>query len=132
MKSAAFTNWKTLLYNKAVSFPYCNIYLPLNRDVYDKFCIPCPSLWILGKTLTRAYSISGLMNCFCFCGMVDRPKAFSLISSWDHCQRSSPSQISDTLRAGFEPAQNLISGLVEWSCAVVITTTPRWQNSGLW
>ena len=26
-----------------------------------------------------------------FCGMVDRRKAFSLISSRDHCQRSSPS-----------------------------------------
>ena len=38
-----------------------------------------------------------MMNCFC--GMVDRRKAFSLISSWDHCQRSSPLQISDTLRA---------------------------------
>ena len=33
-----------------------------------------------------------MMNCFC--GMVDRQKAFSLISSWDHCQRSSPSWIS--------------------------------------
>ena len=41
-----------------------------------------------------------LMNCFC--GMVDRRKAFSLISSRDHCQRSSPSWISDTPRAGFE------------------------------
>ena len=60
-----------------------------------------------------------------FCGMVDRRKAFSLISSRDHCGRSSPSRISDTPRAGFEPAQNLISGLVEWSCAVVITTTPQ-------
>ena len=30
-------------------------------------------------------------------------------------------QISNTPRAGFEPAQNLSSGLVEWSCAVVIT-----------
>ena len=40
-------------------------------------------------------------------------KAFSLISSWDHCQRYSPSQISDMLQAGFEPAQNLSSGLVE-------------------
>ena len=28
-----------------------------------------------------------------------------------------------SLQAGFEPAQNLSSGLVEWSCAVVITTT---------
>ena len=48
-----------------------------------------------------------------FCGMVDRRKAFRLISSRDHCQRSLPSRISDTPQAGFEPAQNLSSGLVE-------------------
>ena len=60
----------------------------------------------------------------CFCGIVDQRKAFSLISSRDHCQRSSPSRISDMPQAGFQPAQNLSSGLVEWSCAVVITTTP--------
>ena len=59
-----------------------------------------------------------MMNCFC--GKVDKAKVFSLISSQDHCQRSSPSRISDT-----EPAQNLSSGSVEWSFAVVITTTPR-------
>ena len=35
-----------------------------------------------------------MMNCFC--GMVDRRKAFSLISNRDHCQRSSQSRISDT------------------------------------
>ena len=40
-----------------------------------------------------------MMNCFC--GMVDRRKVFSLISSRDHCQRSSLSRISDTPRAGF-------------------------------
>ena len=70
-----------------------------------------------------------MMNCFC--GMVDRWKAFSFISSRDHCQRSSPSWISDMPWAGFEPAQNLSSGLVEWSCVVVITTTPRchWCDS---
>ena len=56
---------------------------------------------------------------------VDRWKA---ISSQDHCQRSSPLRISDTLQAGFEPVQNLSSGSVEWSCAVVITTTPRGQE----
>ena len=61
----------------------------------------------------------------CFCGMVDQRKVFSLISSRDHCQRSSPSRISGTPRTGFEPAQNLSSGLVEWSCVVVIITTPR-------
>ena len=55
--------------------------------------------------------------------MVDRRKAFNLISSWDHCQRSSTLRISSTPQAGFEPAQNLSSGLVELSCAVVITTT---------
>ena len=64
-----------------------------------------------------------MMNCFC--GMVDRLKTFSLISSWDHFQRSSPSQISDTPRAEFEPVQNLTPGFVEWSCAEVITITPR-------
>ena len=51
----------------------------------------------------------------CFLGMVDWRKVFNLISSRDHFQRSSPSRISYTLWAGFEPAQHLISGLVEWS-----------------
>ena len=37
-----------------------------------------------------------MMNCFC--GMVDRRKALSLIFSRDHCQRSSPTRISDTPR----------------------------------
>ena len=67
-----------------------------------------------------------------FCGMVDGRKAFSFISSRYHCQRSWPSRISDTPRAGFEPAQSLSSGLVEWSCAVVITTTPRRHNSSFY
>ena len=48
-----------------------------------------------------------------FYGMVDRRKKFSLISRRDHCQRSSPSRISDPPRAGFEPVQNLSSGLVD-------------------
>ena len=52
-----------------------------------------------------------MMNCFC--GMVDQQKAFSLISSQDHCQRSSPSRISDTAREGFKSAQNMSSSLVE-------------------
>ena len=62
-----------------------------------------------------------VMNCFC--GMVDQRKAFSFISSHEHCQRSSPSQISDTLQAGFQPVHNPSLGFDEWSCAVVITTT---------
>ena len=48
-----------------------------------------------------------------FFGMVDGRKAFSLISSQNHCQRSSPSHISDTSQAGFKPAQKLSLGFVE-------------------
>ena len=43
----------------------------------------------------------------CFSGIVDQRKAFSLISSRNYCERSAPSRISDTPRAGFEPAPNL-------------------------
>ena len=64
-----------------------------------------------------------MMNCFC--GMVDQRKIFSVISSRDQYQRSSLLRISETLQAGFEPARNLSLGLVESSCTVVITTTPR-------
>ena len=46
-----------------------------------------------------------LIELNCFCGMIDRQNAFSLICSRDHCQKSSPSRISDTPRVGFEPEQ---------------------------
>ena len=49
----------------------------------------------------------------CFCGMVDRQKAYSLISSQDHCQGSLQAQISDMPQAQFEPVQNLGSDFVE-------------------
>ena len=41
-----------------------------------------------------------------------------VLSSRDHCQRSSPSRIPDTPPAGFEPAQNFSSDLVERNCTV--------------
>ena len=47
------------------------------------------------------------------------------VFSRNQCQRSSSSRISDTPRARFEHTQNLSSGLVECSCAKVITTTPQ-------
>ena len=53
-----------------------------------------------------------------FCGLVDRRNTFSLISSLDHCQRSSPSLIFDTLWAGIDQEFRL-------GCAVVITNTPQ-------
>ena len=49
----------------------------------------------------------------CFSETFEQQKGFSLISSREHCSRSSISRISDTSRAGFEPAVSLILGLVE-------------------
>ena len=48
-----------------------------------------------------------------FCGMIDRRKVYSLIFNWEHSQRFSPLRISDTPRAGFEPAQYLSLYFVE-------------------
>ena len=56
-------------------------------------------------------------------------KAISLISSRDHCLRSSPSRISEMPQAEHEPAQNLISGFVELSFPVRITTIPQRHNT---
>ena len=48
-----------------------------------------------------------------FCGIFDRRKVLSLISSRGHCQRISSSQISNTPQVGFQSMQNLISDFVE-------------------
>ena len=50
-----------------------------------------------------SWNLMMMMMMNCFIGMVDKRKAVSLKSSQDHCQRISLSQISDTLRVGFEP-----------------------------
>ena len=57
-------------------------------------------LWTLNRQ-AKIFLMMMMMNCFW--GMVDRRKAFSLISSPGHCERSLPSRISNTPRAGFEP-----------------------------
>ena len=80
--------------------------------IYNQVHLTMKLMVILIKRLMMVIMMM-MMMMNCFCGMVDRRKTFSLISSWDHCQRSSPSRISDTPRAGFETAQNLSSGLVE-------------------
>ena len=54
------------------------------------------------------------------CGMVDRRKAFSLISRRDHCQR-----ISDMPQVRVELADNLPSSFSGSGFTVVIATTPR-------
>ena len=103
------------------TFIYCN---DLSQAMFlnlSKVCFQARTHTLLMMVMMTMMMIN------CFCGMVDCRKVFSFISSQDHCQRSSPSRISDTPRAGFEPAQNLSSGLVEWNCAVVITTKPLLQ-----
>ena len=93
------------------------------KNIYSTVCVP--NTWQNISMSSVMMMLLLLMNCFC--GMVDQRKAFSLISIGNHCQRSSLSRISDTPQAGFEAAQFLSSGLAEWRCAVVITTT-SWRH----
>ena len=66
--------------------------------------------------------------------MVDKRNAFSLISSWDHCQEYSSPQISDTLQVHSEPGHKLSPDFAKWKPAVVITTKPcrhkGWNSKG--
>ena len=82
-----------------------------NGDYHPSWYYSACNVWVNDDALRLFHQCLMMMMMMmnCFCGMVT----------------SSASRISDTLRAGFEPAQNLSSGLVEWSCAVVITTTTR-------
>ena len=67
---------------------------------------------VLACSITECISISAfssllmkmMMNCFG--GMFDRQKAFSLISSWDHCHRSLPLRISDPPRRTTTPRRH--------------------------
>ena len=82
----------------------------INRDYYLK---QHKTVEYLECYLMMMMMMMMMMIMNCFCGMVDRRKVISLISSLGHCQRSLTSRISNTPGTGFEPAQNLSSGLVE-------------------
>ena len=120
----AFTYQKTLRDEINCKNSYETLYLTDSGDTNitedtgstsctdDKFCVDKKKK--MRKRKKRTYLQAMMMMMMnCFCGMVNRRKALSLISSRDHCQRSSPSLISDTLRAGFEPPQSLSSGFLE-------------------
>ena len=102
--------------------------IPRNHDII-KFKKSIKTLWTRKECYLWLFSMMMMMMMMMmnfFCGMVDRRKVFSLISSRDDCQRSSsPSRISDMPREGFEPAQNMSSDFDGWSCALVITATLR-------
>ena len=86
---------------KSVETRKTNSHLP--SFIFTKNKIP--DVFFFAKFMMMMMMMMMMINCFC--GMVDRRKAFSLISIRDYCQRSSPSRTSDTPRAGFESAQNL-------------------------
>ena len=50
-------------------------------------------------------------------------RRLALFSAWTIAARDFHNRESPTRRAGFELVQNLSSGFVEWSCAVVIPTS---------
>ena len=80
------------------------------------FCSKDRIVWVIAQCMCSMQvlhmsNMCSMMMMNCFCGMVDRRKAFR--TSRDHCQKSSPSRISDTPQAGFEPPQNLSLGFVE-------------------
>ena len=70
------------------------------KYIEGRYKVPDASSWTLGHVITAGVLYVSLMMMNCFCRMVDCRKAFSLISSRHHCQRSSTSRISDTPRAG--------------------------------
>ena len=73
--------------------------------------------------MMRMMMMMMMMNCLC--RIIVRQNTFSLIFCQGHYQRFSPSQFSDTPWAGLEPALSQSLDVIEWSCAVVITTTPQ-------
>ena len=56
-----------------------------------------------------------MMMMICFCGIIDRPKAFSFIFSQNRFRRFSPTQTFKP-PAAFEQTQNLRSCIIECTC----------------
>ena len=73
------------------------------------------SFWVSIVTVNMTLMMMIMMMMMkCFCGLVDKQKAFSLISIGNHCQRFSPSQITDTPLA----AMNLCSSDNHYTAAL--------------
>ena len=63
----------------------------------------------------------------CLCRMAGRWNALSIVSGRD-CFQSISSSYTSTPREGFKPAQNLSSGFVEWSSAIVLKAVQEKLN----
>ena len=74
--------------------PWCFPLRNLNCNDDCLACLGCPTVSLASWQGTDEVRINALMMMMmmimmkCFCGLVDWPKVFSLISSQDHCQRS--------------------------------------------
>ena len=64
-----------------------------------------------------------------FCGIVDGQKSAKPYSCCYNCRRFPSSKTSDMSQPEFEPAHNLDSDSVWWSCGVVIATKLRCHNA---
>lgn len=73
---------------------------------------------------TTLHLMMKIMMINCIWEMTDHQKALSLFSMQSNCQMFSPSHTSGVPHAGLESVQNLSSGSVKWSYAVVIAITP--------
>ena len=107
----------------------------LNTKYYGWYFLWWYHKWTVKNIkISRSLILAGwyLWEDILFCRMIDRRKAFSVISSRFRCQRFLLSRISETPWEGFEPARNLSSKLVEWRFAVVITTTPPRHKARIW
>ena len=88
-------------------------------------CQDSKGMWKLKFRRSRKHMLPPLLcywrlhDEFLFCGMVDKRKSYFQPGSLSEIL------IIGNLRTGFEPAQNLNSGFVEWSCAVLVTTITR-------
>ena len=103
---------------------YCHIFIYREKVTsYEKYSYNWNPNSLENCSVSMLLMDIMMMNCFY--GMVAWQIAFSFISSRNQCQRSSRSQISDTPRVGFEPAERLSSDFLGRICAVVITTAPR-------
>ena len=89
------------------------IYIHIRSVIFLKSCC-----WVI---LSKTYMMMMIMIIMtCFCGMADRQKV--LFPAGTNVRDSHPRR-SPTW-ASLQHAQNLSSGFVEWSFAVVATTTP--------
>ena len=113
--------WQEILINHIICFVAETIH-SLQRKTF---------LLALGKVSNEVIRQLLMIMINCFCGMAEWQKDFGLICKWEHCHRSLPLRILDTLKEGFELVQNLSSAFVEWSCAAVITTAPQFVLWGL-